>query len=254
MQYNSEANNQDLVSDVDFWTGVGDANAHTLAEKTRSMNYWWDLIDSWILEADERWHADDNNQTDMPSATAPLVEGQRDYGITAATYLEITSVQILDLNSNYLEIQYYPFDHPLLKRLRENRGDNGRPLRYTLRGSSILLDPKPSSSYCTLASGLRIFFTRPNTQFATTDTTKVPGFARQFHRMLSMGAAYDYLLKEDAGRASALLSQIYEMKADLQKFYGNRAKDDQPRLRLRPEQYNTRGRAQDPSMRNIRFN
>ena len=53
-----------------------------------------------------------------------------------------------------------------------------------------------------------------------------PGFVNSFHRLLSLGASYDYCIAyEIATKANFLKGQINEISEELKRFYGSRHRD-----------------------------
>ena len=217
-----------------FFTKVSSTTDHTIDEIIFSANIWLDKVFSWILQADKRWNFDDNNQSDLPIGTIALVADQRDYGLTAATVLNILKIVCKDSAGNYRELASMTLDDPAARDILELRNSSGTPRRYVKNGNAIFLDPAPSYAS---ATGLRVFFQRNTVPFTTADTTAVPGFAKPFHDILPMGAAYDYLSKEASPRADRLLLMIEKMKADLIEFYSARSEDSRPRLSLHEEDY-----------------
>ena len=114
----------------------------------------------------------------------------------------------------------------------------GMPQKYDKIGNSIFLYPKPSSSYVTLAKGLKAYFQRNVTYFTTTDTTKEPGFAAPFHRILSVGAAYDYCLANGMpDKMKSLEKEIAKIESGLITFYSQRDRDEKVTMRLKKENY-----------------
>ena len=230
-----------------FFTKVSSTTDHTIDEIIFSANIWLDKVFSWILQADKRWNFDDNNQSDLPIGTIALVADQRDYGLTAATVLNILKIVCKDSAGNYKELTPMTLDDPAARDILELRNSSGTPRRYVKNGNAIFLDPAPSYAS---ATGLRVFFQRNTVPFTTADTTAVPGFAKPFHDILPMGSAYDYLMVKDTNRAKTLYEVVQTndgrivergliaaMKADLIQFYSARSEDQRPRLQLREEDY-----------------
>ena len=243
MQFNSEINNLDLVSDITFWTKA-DIVRYPLKDRARNCNLALDRMCGLALESDGKWKWDDTNNTDQPVGTTALVANQQDYGISGAIYLKIDKVQILQGDGKYQNINPVDEHEEDAINLLEKR-QTGTPLRYLLRGNSILLDPIPNSA---LAAGLRIFFQRNVSYFVYDDTTKQPGFAQPFHRLVSLYASEDYLAaNEIMGRLAIVQRKIAIIEPSFIAFYANRAEDQKVRLGLKREDYganrlkNTRG-------------
>ena len=244
MQFNSHTTNLDLVSDISFWAKA-DTTRYPLVDRARNCNFALDRMVSLVLEADGKWKWDDTNNTDMPIGTTALVANQQDYGISGATYLKIDKVQILQGDGKYQNIDPVDEHSADAINLLEKR-QTGTPLRYLLRGNSLLLDPIPSSA---LAAGLRIFFQRNVVYFtATGNDTRQPGFAQPFHRLVSLYASEDYLAANGINnRLATVQRKIATLEPAFIAFYANRTEDQKIRLELRKEDYgadrlkNTRG-------------
>jgi len=68
--------------------------------------------------------------------------------------------------------------------------------------------------------------------------TKEPGFVNNFHRLLSLGAAYDYCVSYEIGeKANFLKGQINELVEELKKFYGSRHRDQKTRFKPKKRNY-----------------
>ena len=235
MQYNSHASELDIISDITFWTKA-DLTAYPIADRTRNVNLGSDRLANLIMKADGRWEFDDNNQTDRPEFKGAYVSGQQDYGISAATFLKILRVEGKDGAGNLRRLT--PIDQSDLRgtALSEFMKTSGTPKYYRVNGNSMMFYPKPASS---LDYGYKIYAQRNVVYFATDDTTKVPGFAQLFHRLLSLYAAEDYLAVNGMrARLSIVMNKIDKMEAEVETFYSSRQKDDKPmRLRVRKEDY-----------------
>ena len=189
------------------------------------------------MESDGKWKWDDTNHTNQSIGTTALVANQQDYGISGADFLKIDKVQILQGDGNYQNIEPVSQHSPDAINLMEKR-QTGTSLRYLKRGNSIFLDPIPSSA---LAAGLRIFFQRNVSYFASDDTTKQPGFAQPFHRLVSLYASEDYLwANEIKGRLAGVQRKIQIMEVAFIAFYSNRDEDSKIKLELRKEDYGSR--------------
>lgn len=236
MIFSSSANKTGIVEEIDFLLDqVTDGpTIYPIAQKTRNINRWYDRVVSLILEADGRWEYDDSNQTDLPIATTNLVSGQRDYGIAGATFLRVLKVVCKDSSGTWRVLKPISKHDRDAINLLEDR-NTGTPLRYDKLASSIFLDPEPN--YASTA-GLKVYFQRSFVVFAVTDTTKVPGFSSLFHRLLSLGAAYDFALAKGMNtKMSILRGEIDRMEVSLLQFYANRGRDEKVSLKVRKEDY-----------------
>lgn len=85
----------------------------------------------------------------------------------------------------------------------------------------------PASSYDS-SGGAKIYFNRAPSYFASTDTTKRPGFATIFHDYLSLYAANQWNVTK---KNDFSLQPILDKKElEIGKFYSKRNKVESPRL------------------------
>lgn len=232
MEFNNTTNESGLIQDISFWTGV-DLNEYTLKERTRQINQWYLTVVSWIFEADGRWQWDDANQTTRPCATANLVSGQQSYRVLRAIpsssqdWLQVSRVEILDSNDNGIKL--FPIDEKDIvgRDLNEFMNTNGIPQYYDFSGNSIFL--YPATNY-NKSNSLQIYFKRAPLKFNSTDTTKQPGFASIYHKILSLGASYDFALAKNLDNRDILRQEITVLKKGLKDFYSNRDKYEKTQL------------------------
>lgn len=234
MQFNSHDTELDIISDITFWTKADLANDYVINDRTRNCNLGLEKVISLILRADQRWEWDDTNNTDLPIGRTNIVSGQRDYGITGATYLKITKVMCQDANGEWRTLIPIDKNSPEARNMNEQR-NSGDPKYYDLIGNSIFLEPVPNYAK---TLGLRIFFQRNVHYFVVGDTTAEPGFAQPYHRLISLYASADYLaVNEIWGRLKGVQSEIARLENGLLEFYSARNAEDQPRIRFRKENY-----------------
>lgn len=225
MVFSDTSKNLGLIQDITFLTKTNTTNYPT-ADRTRNINNWYSKVVSWIIQANGRWKWDDSNQTNRPTATANLVDGQQDYSVINKTpdadqdWLQIDRVDILDSDGNGIKL--LPIDQSDIgMALSEFNETDGTPKYFDFNGSNIFLYPAPNYDK---ASGLVASFNRAPLAFADTDTTKKAGFASIFHRVLSLGASYDWALVNSKNMVSNLREEIAVMKEDIKKHYGTRDK------------------------------
>lgn len=237
MQFSDAAGSQGIVEDID-WLVDSDSTSYPIAHKTRNINAWLDRVSALILQADAKWEWDDTNQSDLPIGTTALTAGQQDYGIDS-TYLKIRKVAIKDTNGDLFYLD--PMDEADLRgypELLDSGRATGKPTKYALVGNSIVLDVAPDY---TQAAGLKVYFQRNVSYFTVSDTTKTPGFAPMFHRILSYGPALDYAVKQDyqETKKNDLKQKIAQLEAGILNFYANRDQDLKPHLSLQKEDYSS---------------
>lgn len=183
MVYNGHATNQDIVSTISDHTGV-----HKTADIeaiTRAANEADRIIWSWIFDSYEGWQYDDGNQTDLPSAKAHLVSGQNKYTLPEEA-LVVRKVSFKDTAGTWTDLDAMT-DEDMTRAESEFEENDGLPRFYRLRGNVVEIHPAPNFSQ---NRSLRMHIDRGSVGFATTDTTKTPGYASEFHGATSTGAAY----------------------------------------------------------------
>ncbi len=189
MVFNSETNGLDLYSDARYLCGLdetSDTTSYPIKSFTRNANFALDLVTSWIFKADGIWQYDDsNNSGELLDVTSNLASGTQKY-VLSVTWLKIARVRIKDSAGNWVVINQVDRRQLSDSQLTAPSGD---PRGYDLLGNYLYLDKAPNYNS---AGGLEIQFQRGASYFAYTDTTKTPGFASPFHRLISMMGARDF--------------------------------------------------------------
>lgn len=233
MQLQSEANGLDLYSDCLWLCGISssDTTTYPIKDFTRNANFGLDKVTSKILKA-KNWQHDDTVQTsEILDTSVAIVSGTKKYAIPV-TWLRIGSpVRVKDSAGNW---------HTLTHKERNELTDaeiaaTGVPKTYEKRGNWLYLFPTPDYS---ATAGLEVPFQRGPSYFTYTDTTKTPGFATDFHRLISLYAAEDYCATNTLNNRLAMIrEQIAKMEAELILHYEQRDDDAQPNLTLEKEDY-----------------
>lgn len=227
MEINSGTNS--IIADIDFWAKT-DGTLYTLAEKIRNANLALDRVTSLIMRSDTTWEWDDSNNTDLPIAVTNLVAGQLDYSLSV-NHLKIVKVRIKDRNG-----VFYTLD-PINRRDLSDHELNatGTPRGYDKIGMSIMPYPVPDYSQ---TAGIEVQFQRVASYFTTDDTTKEPGFAPQFHRLIPLYAALDYCETNGMDAQSARIrNRIERMEVELVEFYSSRDYDKPHRISFKQEDW-----------------
>lgn len=247
MQFSDTSTSQGLLQDVTFLTGM-DTTAYATADRTRNMNRWYSRVISLIFKAQGLWEFDDTDKTDLPQATADLVNGQADYelpkslttnpttlqgGVTGGAITKLLRVEVQDANGTWIKLkQIDQSDIPVA--LDEFMKTNGTPRYYDVRGNTLILYATPATGYVTLTAGLKIYFAREAYKFLAADTTREPGFAEMFHRILSLGASYDWFIKtHEFDKAQSMKLEIAEQERGLTEFYAGRNPSKNANIRRR---------------------
>lgn len=226
MKINDDAGRLGLYQDARFLVGLPltDTSSYTIHDFIRNANAWYRKANSWIWEASSIWEYDDANQTTLPIATTNLVAAQQDYELPS-TAQRVIRVEACNSSGDWVQLKQID-QSEISDAMTEFQETDGMPYYYDVIGSSLMLYPAPSASDVTLAAGLKLYFARDISEFSVTQTDTEPGFADNFHRVLSLGAALDYLYAgydpDDISRVNHIRAQIEELKEEMHNFYGTR--------------------------------
>lgn len=230
MQFNNHSSSFDIVSDARYWCGA-DSVDYPTADLTRNANLAMDRIVALIMASDQKWEWDDANNTDLPLAVTDLVASQSDYSL-AVTHLKVLRVRIKNSAGEWVSLD--PVDRRDLTD-SELTADAGEVKKYDKIGNSIFLYPAPNYSS---TDGFEVQFQRGASYFTTSDTTKTPGFASQFHRLVSLHAAKDFCALNGLDkRLNIILKEIATMESNLVDFYSERNRDEEQSFKTRREDY-----------------
>ena len=188
----------ELLSSIEFWAGFnqGDVSGDTSLKAlfTARLNRRLERAFGMIGAGSSLSTLDDTNYSEQPFSLFDIVSGQNDYEFLededGNTISDITAVMI-KVGTLFSKIEKLTLDHPDAELIMSPNAKPGVPTRYIERNNTIFLDPVPNYG---LVEGAKLFYKRVPSYFATTDTTKQPGIPVQFHEMLSVGSAYDWLL------------------------------------------------------------
>jgi len=216
VKINTPYNTHDsLYHDTLSLVGITDTSQYPIVQFIRNANVWYRKASSWIRANSGTWEYDDSNWTSLPEATATLVDDQHDYSLDVTTQ-EVERVEILKQDGLYQQLK--PVDQSQLKgtALPEFYKTKGIPKYYDVRGFSLYLYPAPDQSLVATTEGITLYFSRDIKEFGITDTSTEPGFSGDYHRIISLGAAYDYCLSNGIeDRKTGIKNEIVELKNDL---------------------------------------
>ena len=232
MEFNDPTNKDGLVNDVLFLCNTVTAN-YSLLDITRNINQAYHDVTRLIWESSDDWQFDDSNNTDLPKAIHTLGHASASYTIPS-TARKIWGVEVKDSEGTWHRLTQIDY-RDISTSIEEYLSTAGLPIHYDLIGNQITLYPPPASGSVTLSDGLCVRVSRDVTEFTSGDTTAQPGFATQFHRILSLAAAIDF---EKDPTQLKLFSQMKDrLEKGLQKFYGSRAIEGRPQLRPHGKRY-----------------
>lgn len=231
MVYNSEANNQDLVSLLNDLTGM-DNNVYNLQAKTRDMNRANRAIWTWIHEAYGGWQYDDkNNTSDFPTAKADLVANQVDYSIPTEANTVI-GVEIKNQSGVWGKLKQLTVEQIQDRQAEAEFMDvPSQPQYYRLMGNSVKI--YPASNYAQTAS-IRVLYDRETNSFVPSDTTKTPGFDSVFHEAVAIGGGAYFSSYKTIPQMATLQGQWLDYEKRIKEHYSSRFKQlFPPRITVR---------------------
>jgi hypothetical protein len=241
MVYSDTSTKLGILQECERKCNLGDTGitgtASVLATFTAYCNEASRQVWHWIFTSCGGWQYDDSNQTDLPAATATLTDSQNTYALPS-TALTVQSVSIKTEAGDWYDLNPLTEEQIRTQDSVENfESTDGAPLYYTLVGNTIRLFP--ASNY-TQAASLRVCFERGSVAFASSDTTKTPGFASEYHGVIPLLASIEYLKVKLPGDSSLglFLRDAQEFEQRIKVFYSKRFKDMSPLvLRARTSSY-----------------
>jgi len=219
----------DILSDALEYAKT-DANRYPVATRTASANRAMERITSLIRKAEGRWQYQDANDVNPPYGTTNIVSGTGSYPIDV-TWLRVQKVEALDANGNYRTLIPFDIKDPRCEGYSNLLNSTGDPLMYDKVGNNFILAPNPNYSR---TSGLRTWYEGNTSYFATSDTTKAPGFNTLYHRLVPMWMAYDYALINSLNIKDSLRQEIQILEAELLNSYALRDRDEHVKIAVRP--------------------
>lgn len=219
MQFSDPSLKQGIIEDITFLLGV-DTNNYPVADRTRNVNERFRMVWGMIFDSYGGWKFQDDNANANPYTDINVVSGTGTGSLPTGA-LTIRDAQLLDSGGAY---------HPLRcitdREYFDMGGDavwnsqTGFPSYLLPYEDTWKLLPAPNF---TLTAALRVYFDADITTFTASDTTKVPGFASPYHRMLSIGAALDYAMARNLKDKVVYLQNLWnDYEKRLRSFYSKR--------------------------------
>lgn len=225
IQFNSDSDDQDLVSLLNDETHQDDTS-YPLKEKTRDLNRAYKKIWAAIYKSYGGWQWDDKNNSDFAKAKAQLNSGQKDYDIPD-TSLTLRGVEVKTTGGTWYPL--IPLTEEQVKQSGyaeiEFQDTTGQPRYYIPNGNSFNI--YPAANY-TQAASIRTLFDRGVSVFASTDTTKEPGFDDEFHEDIVLGASYYWKRRNTVPDAMQAKADWFEALDNIQKIYSQRYREKHP--------------------------
>jgi hypothetical protein len=199
MKFNDTTNKSGLIQDCEFWTNLGDGiisgDATLKAVFTRLLNIRLSRTIARIQLLSGRDGAEDFNYEDQQFSLFTITSGANSYQFLTDedgnTITDITGVLLQPSgSSDYVALSRLALsDSNALLVMSPNATSTGTPTGYIEKNNTIFFDKIPDYS----ASG-KLFYRLVPSYFVAGDTTKTPGFVEGYHRLLSLGASFDWLL------------------------------------------------------------
>lgn len=228
MQYNSHSDDQDIVSLVNDMTGL--SKTAEIRQITRACNEAGRKIWTWIFESYGGWQYDDSNNSNLPVATANLVANQQKYTLPSEA-LTVKAVEYMQAGGNWHKLDSLPI--ALINQFtseKEWQDEPSEPRYYSLLNGLLKLYPPSDTSR---NSALRIQFDRGSISFASTDTTKTPGFASEFHEAVAVGGSYFIARNKGLKQVADLKDNWIDYEGRIKSFYAKKWQEENPpRMRV----------------------
>jgi hypothetical protein len=229
MVFSDTSGDSGLVQDIDFICGT-DSTSYPLKDKARNINRHYYVAVADIMKASGRFQFEDPNITTLPDPTFDLVSGQAQYSLPT-DFLKLDGIEIQDNGGNWIKLQEVdPAEFG--STITDFEETDGTPKYYDVKGDSFTLYPAPATGSVTLTGGGKLHVQRTVDEFTSDDDTQEPGFAEPFHRILSLGASYDWLLINSTQEVADRWKAAYEaLRVELRKFYSDENRDTTNRFR-----------------------
>lgn len=223
LQFNSNADGQDIVSLVGDMTGINTSGE--IKQITRACNEANKKIWTWTFESFGGWQYDDGNHTDLPVATADLVANQIKYTLPSEA-LTVKNVEYKNSGGDWFKLKSLPISVINSKTSeKEWQDEPSEPTYYSLLNGIVKLYPASSEAR---SGALRIQFDRGSVAFASTDTTNAPGFASEFHEAVAVGASYYIAANKNQPQVTQLFQRWQDYERRIKSFYIQRYQEEFP--------------------------
>lgn len=212
----------ELLADTNFICGT-DSTSFANSDKVALFNrhYYKAAVD--IYRTSGRYQWDDSNLASVPEVTVSMTESVKTVVLPAL--LKINAIEVKDAAGNWTRLQEIDMAD-LGQTITDFENTPGLPRYYDLKGNYVYLYPAPTSTSATLTSGLKFHVAREVDIFTTGDTTQEPGIPEPFHRILSLGAACDWLLVNGTSdQYNKWLGQYEQLRKELRDHFSDFNRD-----------------------------
>jgi len=226
-----------IIEDIYWGLGV-DSTQYPLADVLRNVNMWYYNTVTDIVRYNSNWEWVDTNDTNSIGTLYTLVNAQKAYTMPV-TFLKLLRVEVKDAGGIWRKL--HQFDESQVSgSLQEFMKTDGLPVYYRESGNKLELYPSPATGSVTMTDGLKIYHQLTQAEFTNASASVAPGFPANFHRILSLGAQYDYAiskLSSNTALITKLKEQIDEMRASVREYYTSRNREVRPKLSPRRRNY-----------------
>lgn len=201
MQISDTTNKNGLLQSCEFYTSIGDGgitgDAILKAQFVNLINRRYERALGMLGSTSRLSGVDDTNYTNQPFSYFDISATQNDYQFLVDalgnSITDITDVLILPSTSatEYVTLSKLSLDEDASSIMSPNPSNVGVPTGYLEANNTVFFNTIPNY---TKANGGKIFYKRVPSYFVVGDTTKQPGFNAEHHQMLSLGAAYDWII------------------------------------------------------------
>ena len=255
MKFNDTTNGQGLIQECEFNCGLGDTgisgDSAMLAHFVRLLNARYYNVITMILDSQDDWDFDDNTITSTyPIATRVMVAGQRDYKFTATSWsligaeggsaganaaiapLKIKRIDVTYDGTNYYRAEAFDAQQTGLglgnDTNTDQRFDKSAP-KVDVRDNALWIYPLANASDVSSGAKIRVEFQREPTEWTAATTNAEPGIDEPWHRMIAIGASWDFARARGLAAEKSLASQYLEYEQRLRRYYGTK-NENSPRI------------------------
>jgi hypothetical protein len=224
MPFNDTTNKTGLIQDCEFWTNLGDATISgddaLKAVFTRLINIHFASLLAKVQVLTGKNGPEDINYPDQQFSYFDIESGVNDYQFLTDehgnTITDITGVLIQPSgSSDYVSLDPLALsDSDALLVMSPNASNTGTPTGFIEKNNTVFFDKLPDYD---AANGGKLFYRLVPSYFVASDTSKRPGIVEGYHRLLSLGPSYDWLLvnkPESTTLITRIESKLSEMSSE----------------------------------------
>lgn len=219
---------EELRADTHFWLNTTSSEYHN-TDLDRSINRWYFKVQSTIIDSMDNWTF--NGEW----AYTNLVKDQEEY-LFPSDILTIKRVEARYTEGDNSWVKVNPVEFQAIRGTLSDESSvysKTSPIYAKPDEKSLIIRPIPDAD---VVEGLRIWFTKEITELSA--DTDEPVFAENFHRILSLGAALDYIIANQVLEKRDLVKlELNELIDALRRFYSKRDKDIKSRIIPRMQNY-----------------